>query len=134
MQGIKEFMSHTLVTASPNATAADVRELMNRYDIGAIPIAETDELQRIIGIVTDSNLRNIEDGQTPVDRIMSRQLYFIDQNASTASAAALMLENGIHHLLVRKCEQWVGMISSFDLIKQIATGKMEHFHNSLMFV
>lgn len=134
MQGIKELMSRPLVTANLNATVDELRELMNRYNIGAIPITDAKEQNQVIGIVTDSNLRSIEVGQTPIKAVMSHQLLFIDQNASTASAAALMLENGIHHLLVRKREQLVGMISSFDLIKQIATGKMEHFHNSLMFV
>lgn len=129
MKGIKRLMSFPLITASLDISISQLRELMAHNNVKAIPIIEVDEPQKVIGIITDANLYTIENNGLSVAEVMSRQLYFIEHDATAAMAASLMLDNGIHYLLVNKCERLVGIISSFDLMRMIAVGN----YNSISF-
>jgi signal-transduction protein with cAMP-binding, CBS, and nucleotidyltransferase domain len=64
---------------------------------------------------------------------MSTKLCYINKNDSTATAANLMLKNGIHHLLVREHNEVVGILSSVDLLKLVAS-KPITFQPQLFFV
>ncbi|MBK6947302.1 MAG: CBS domain-containing protein [Haliscomenobacter sp.] len=120
MKQVKEVMSKHLITASPGSTVSDLRMLMTRYNIGAIPIVLEGDTPQTVGIVTDLDLRNIKDAALPASSIMTTVLHSVSPNASVAAAANVMLQYGIHHLLVKDRQDLVGMVSALDLLTVVA--------------
>lgn len=133
MKTIKQLMSSPVVMATVETTVQDVRTLMNRYDIGAVPVRDEGPDAKIIGIVTDTDLRNVDDASLPVVKVMSTKLCYVKNTDSTAAAASLMLTNGVHHLLVKDQDEVVGILSSVDLLKLVAS-KPVNFQPQLFFV
>lgn len=133
MKTIKQLMSSPVVMATVETTVQDLRKLMSKHDIGAVPITDEGPDAEILGIVTDSDLRNVKDSTLPVMNVMSTKLCYVNKNDSTATAANLMLKNGIHHLLVREYDEVVGILSSADLLKLVAS-KPITFQPQLFFV
>lgn len=133
MKTIKQLMSSPVVMATVETTVQDLRKLMSKHDIGAVPITDEGPDAEIMGIVTDSDLRNVKDSTLPVMNVMSTKLCYVNKNDSTATAANLMLKNGIHHLLVREYDEVVGILSSADLLKLVAS-KPITFQPQLFFV
>lgn len=134
MKGIKNLMSFPLITATPQDTIGAVQELMTRHRIGAIPIVANEYSDEIVGLVTDGDLRNFSEKDTHVEQVMGERLFYVEQNAAPAVAAALMLKYGTHHLLVKKEDRVVGILSSIDLIQLIASGRLQHWHANLSFI
>jgi len=133
MKTIKQLMSSPVVMATVETTVEKIRTLMNTHDVGAVLITDEGDEAEILGIVTDTDLRNVKDASLPVMSVMSTKLYFINNTDSTATAANLMLKNGIHHLLVKDEEQVVGILSAVDLLKLVAS-KPVTFQPHLFFV
>lgn len=133
MKTIKQLMSSPVVMATVETTVQDLRKLMSKHDIGAVPITDEGSDAEILGIVTDSDLRNVKDSTLPVMSVMSTKLCYINSNDSTAAAANMMLKNGIHHLLVKEYDELVGILSSADLLKLVAS-KPITFQPQLFFV
>ena len=133
MKTIKQLMSSPVVMATVETTVQDLRKLMSQHDIGAVPITDEGPDAEIMGIVTDSDLRNVKDSTLPVMSVMSTKLCYVNKDESAATAANLMLKNGIHHLLVREYDEVVGILSSADLLKMVAS-KPITFQPQLFFV
>lgn len=133
MKTIKQLMSSPVVMARVETTIRDLRKLMSQHDIGAVPITDEGPDADILGIVTDSDLRNVKDSSLPVMSVMSTKLCYINNDDSTAAAANMMLKNGIHHLLVKDHNEVVGILSSADLLKLVAS-KPIAFQPHLFFV
>ncbi|HEY0901307.1 MAG TPA: IMP dehydrogenase, partial [Micavibrio sp.] len=71
---IKRFESGMVinpVTIEPEATLADAFILMKHYRISGIPVAERDG--RLVGILTNRDVRFADDDQTPVRTLMTAQ-------------------------------------------------------------
>ncbi|AEE50828.1 cyclic nucleotide-binding/CBS domain-containing protein [Haliscomenobacter hydrossis] len=133
MKTIKQLMSSPVVMATVETTVGKLRELMSKYDVGAVPITDEGADAEIMGIVTDTDLRNVKDSTLPVMSVMSTKLCYVNNDDSTATAANLMLKNGIHHLLVKDQEKIVGILSSVDLLELVAS-KPFSFQPHLFFV
>ena len=133
MKTIKQLMSSPVVMATVETTVGKLREMMSKYDVGAVPITDEGTDAEIMGIVTDTDLRNVKDSTLPVMSVMSTKLCYVNNDDSTATAANLMLKNGIHHLLVKDQEEVVGILSSVDLLKLVAS-KPFSFQPHLFFV
>ena len=59
------------VVLTPGDTVGEARERMARYSIGGIPVVDAD--RRLVGIVTNRDLRFQPDNATPLGRIMTPQ-------------------------------------------------------------
>ena len=133
MKTIKQLMSSPVVVATVETTVEKLRILMNTHDVGAVPITDVGNDAEIIGIVTDSDLRNVKDASLPVMSVMSTKLCYVNTDDSGATAANLMLKNGIHHLLVTEDGRLAGILSAVDLLKLLAS-KPVTFQPHLFFV
>ncbi|WP_353483884.1 CBS domain-containing protein [Haliscomenobacter sp.] len=133
MKTIKQLMSSPVVMATVETTVEKLRILMNTHDVGAVPITAEGNDAEIIGIVTDTDLRNVKDASLPVMAVMSTKLCFVNADDSGATAANLMLKNGIHHLLVTEDGRLAGILSAVDLLKLVAS-KPVTFQPHLFFV
>lgn len=125
---IKNLMKSPLVTTTKNATIDYVRELMERKKIQAVPIVKDTNSLEIIGIITSSDLRGIGDGKSLVADYMSNDTYRVDIESDPEIAARIMLEEGVHHLLVERENQVIGMLSSLDFVRLVAEKNFQQMY------
>lgn len=117
---VKDLMMSPIVTTLKTSTIDYVRELMERKNIQAIPVVESKDHLEVIGIITSSDLRGITDGTAKVADYMTKDVYWVQAKVEAEIAARIMLEEMVHHLLVRDDEKVVGMLSSLDFVRLVA--------------
>jgi len=119
---IKDIMSKSLISVNPATTSLQVAKMMEQAGIGAVLVREN-EIN--VGIVTDRDFAtkiaaNNLPFETPVEKIMSSPLVTINQNESISTAAKMMTSKKIRKLAVSENEIIVGLITSTDLVNQLA--------------
>ncbi|TYB82779.1 IMP dehydrogenase [Maritimibacter fusiformis] len=99
---VKRFESgivYNPVTLTPNQTLADARELIDRYNFTGFPVV--DEQGRVVGILTNRDMRFAEDDSTPVHVMMTTSnLAMLAEPADLEEAKSLMRARRIEKLLV----------------------------------
>ena len=105
------------VTIHVDATVKDALDLMSEYHIGGIPVVDDDK--RLVGIVTNRDLRFERRLDRPVDEIMSKDnLVTTHQQTDLVAAAQILQENKIEKLpVVDKDNRLVGLITYKDITK-----------------
>ena len=115
---VKRFVSgvvYSPITLSPNQTLADAKELMARYKITGFPVVSDDN--RLLGIVTNRDMRFASDDDTPVHAMMTAEnLAVLREPADLAEAKSLMHARRIEKLLVvNKDGQLSGLLTIKDI-------------------
>ncbi len=99
---VKRFVSGTVynpVTLRPDQTLADAKGLMERYRITGFPVVDADG--RVLGIVTNRDMRFASDDATPVAAMMtSENLAVMREPADLDEARSLMQARRIEKLLI----------------------------------
>jgi IMP dehydrogenase len=99
---VKRFVSgivYTPITLRPDQTLADAKDLMERYRVTGFPVV--DEKGRVLGIVTNRDMRFAGDDRTPVRVMMtSDNLAMLTEPADLDEARSLMKARRIEKLLV----------------------------------
>jgi CBS domain-containing protein len=114
---VQDLMTAAVVTTEPHRSVDHVRKMMERNGIGAIPIVDSDE--RPQGIISATDLSRELKGGSPISTIMTEKVYTIPQYEEVSTAARVMRNHKIHHLVVTSEQQVVGVLSSFDLLKLV---------------
>ena len=106
------------ITLHPDDTVADARAQMARYSIGGIPIVDRD--RRLVGIVTNRDLRFQTDRSTPLQDIMtSRELVTAPVGTTLQQAEATLQEHKIEKLPVVDGSGYLkGLITFKDIEKK----------------
>ena len=122
---VKDFMSTPVITAEGERKIAQIRDLMKRKEIHAIPIIEylkqlPENKKSIRGIITSTDLSDDIDGNTLVKDIMTEVVHVVHKNSSAQAAAKMMIKHHVHHIVVMDEGEIVGMISSLDFVKLVA--------------
>jgi CBS domain-containing protein len=118
---VKKFMQSPVTSCTPNADVADVRDLMSLKNYSAIPIVTIeDETVKVEGIVTYYDLAGVYDDTVNVRQVMSKDVSTISSGTTAREAAAAMIDQGIHHLVVVENGEMVGMVSSLDFVRLVA--------------
>ncbi len=99
---VKRFESGVVyapVTLTPDQTLADAKVLMDRYQITGFPVV--DQQGRVLGIVTNRDMRFASDDKTPVSVMMtSDNLALLREPVDREAAISLMKARRIEKLLV----------------------------------
>jgi IMP dehydrogenase len=99
---VKRFVSgivYNPITLRPDQTLADAKDLMDRYRVTGFPVV--DDKGRVLGIVTNRDMRFAEDDRTPVSVMMtSENLAMLAEPADLDEARSLMKARRIEKLLV----------------------------------
>ncbi len=99
---VKRFVSGTVynpVTLRPDQTLADAKALMERYRITGFPVVG--EGGKVVGIVTNRDMRFATDDNTPVSVMMtSDNLAVLNEPADLDEARSLMQARRIEKLLI----------------------------------
>jgi IMP dehydrogenase len=99
---VKRFESGVVykpITLTPEQTLADAKLLMERYNITGFPVV--DAAGRVVGIVTNRDMRFASDDRTPVSVMMTADnLAVLREPVDRAQAISLMKARRIEKLLV----------------------------------
>ncbi|MBT4284972.1 MAG: IMP dehydrogenase [Rhodobacteraceae bacterium] len=103
------------VTLTPAQTLADAQELQSRYRVSGFPVVGDNG--KVIGIVTNRDMRFATDLKTPVSKMMtSDNLAVLEEPADLTEAKHLMQERRIEKLLVvNKLGELTGLLTLRDL-------------------
>ena len=112
-------MIYDPVTITPNAKVADALGLMEEFKIGGIPVIG--EGRKLLGIVTNRDLRFVSDKQKSISDVMTKDnLVTITQGDDMTKAADILQKYRIEKLPVvdEKCAL-VGLLTYKDISKAI---------------
>ena len=119
---VEDIMIKTLISVNPATTAFQIAKMMEQGGIGAVLVKENDHL---VGIITDRDFAtkiaaNNRPFDTSAKEIMSSPLVTINHDESILSAAERMSSKKIRKLAVTDNGDIVGLITSTDLVNQLA--------------
>ncbi|HEY0315044.1 MAG TPA: IMP dehydrogenase [Sphingomonas sp.] len=122
VRAVKRYESGMVVnpiTIAPGATLADARELMARHRINGIPVTEASG--KLVGILTNRDVRFAENPDQPVSELMTAQnLATVPLGTGTEEAQRLLHQRRIEKLLVVDNDyRCVGLITVKDIEKAV---------------
>ena len=110
------------ITIAPDATLADALRLMADYRISGIPVVEGVDSRgsgRLVGILTNRDVRFATDPNQPVAELMTRErLVTVPEGVSQAEAKRLLHQHRIEKLLVvDDAYRCIGLVTVKDIEK-----------------
>ena len=116
---VKKFESGMVVnpiTIGPNASLADLMRLKEQYRISGIPVV--DDAGKLIGIITNRDVRFATDMNQKVGDLMTRQLVTVKEDVDRAEARRLLHKHRIEKLVVVDDDfRCTGLITVNDMEK-----------------
>jgi len=104
------------VTINVNGLVGDALELMKEYNIGGIPVIN--DQNKLVGIVTNRDLRFERDVLRPITEVMTRQVFTTTEFTDFAKAEEILQKYKIEKLpVVDTKNNLVGLITYKDIIK-----------------
>jgi len=122
VRAVKRYESGMVVnpiTIAPTATLADAQELMARHRINGIPVTEASG--KLVGILTNRDVRFAENPKQPVSELMTAQnLATVPLGTGTEEAKRMLHQRRIEKLLVVDGDyRCVGLITVKDIEKAV---------------
>ncbi len=119
---VKDIMTKALISVDPATTVFQIAKMMEQGGIGAV-LVKRDGVPA--GIITDRDFAikvavNNYPIDTPVEKVASYPLVTINSNDSISAAADMMTTKKIRKLAVLEDGKVVGIITSTDLVNQLA--------------
>ena len=119
---VKDVMAKALLSVDPSTTVFQIARMMERGGIGAVLVKKDDVPA---GIITDRDFAikvavNNHPLDSPVDKVASYPLVTINSNASISDTADMMTTKKIRKLAVEEDGKVVGIVTSTDLVNQLA--------------
>ncbi len=110
-------MIYDPVTIKRGSTVKDALAIMQEYHIGGIPVV--DDVNTLVGIVTNRDLRFQSDLNKKIDDVMTKEnLVVTHQQADLESASRILLEHKIEKLPVVDADnKLIGLITYKDITK-----------------
>ncbi|WP_026381920.1 IMP dehydrogenase [Afifella pfennigii] len=123
---VKKFESGMVVNPlviGPEATLAEAKALMRAHDISGVPVvvnggAGGAMVGKLVGILTNRDVRFASDPDQPVSELMTRDLVTVQENVSQDEAKRLLHKHRIEKLLVvDEAQNCIGLITVKDIEK-----------------
>lgn len=133
---VAELMQPNVRTISSDACVADVVVSLADGHISGLPVV--DKGGRIIGVVSATDVLTAEAEteadspavgrqlieETSVRDIMTPRPYIVAPDEDVREAARQMLYAEVHRLFVAEGDRLVGVLSTTDIVRAVATGKL----------
>jgi len=110
---VRNRMSHPVVTVEPRHAVADARQLLHRHGFRHLPVIQR---QRLVGIVTDRDLRSAPAKAITVAQLMSPKPWVIAPDSSVDEAARLLRQRKIGALPVVENGRLLGILTASDIL------------------
>jgi len=105
-------------TISPSATLADALSLMDEKNISGVPVVEIGKKGKLVGILTNRDVRFATNTNTPVSELMTKKLITVKDGVKRDDAQRLLHQHRIEKLLVVDEDfRCVGLITVKDIEK-----------------
>lgn len=126
MTKCNEVMTKNPVCCKPEDMVATAAQLMQRENIGSIPVIENDQTQKLVGIVTDRDLalRIVAQGydakSTNVETVMTREIVTCQAEDDLQKAIDAMAEHQLRRIpIVDNTNKIVGIIAQADVATRV---------------
>jgi CBS domain-containing protein len=131
---VADLMGTKVVTVRPDASVAEVIATLADAHVSAAPVVNPHG--QVVGVVSSSDVLNEEAEAsnrnartmlleaTLAQDIMTPRPLTIEPQADVRDAAREMLYAEVHRLFVVSEERLVGVISTTDIVRAVATGKL----------
>jgi CBS domain-containing protein len=126
MTKCSEVMTRNLVCAEPGDSVANVARLMKENDIGPIPIVETQNSKKLVGIVTDRDLamKVVAEGRdprtTPVREVMTTSVVTCRDDDDIQTAMDTMATQQLRRVpVVDDGNTLIGIIAQADIATRV---------------
>ncbi|MEB2285110.1 MAG: hypothetical protein B6D46_10265 [Polyangiaceae bacterium UTPRO1] len=110
---VRDCMTAIVETVRPDDDVATVREALRRRRIRQLPVVAAG---RVVGIITDRDVRGVADAGSTVDAVMTPAPATVTPDTPVEVAAALLRERKIGALPVVLDHMLVGIVSESDLL------------------
>lgn len=87
------------ITISPDASVAEALDLMTTYKISGLPVIEQPS-QKVIGIITNRDIRFFEDYAKPVSELMTKNVVTVKGKVEKTIARQLLHQHRIEKLVI----------------------------------
>lgn len=102
------------VTVDPKMTVGELREMKDQYGFSGFPVISEDG--GIVGMVTNRDIRFVEDIETPIAEVMTRDLVTVPEHVDLEDAKRLLHQHRIEKLVVVNPEGgFSGLITVRDI-------------------
>jgi len=106
------------VTIHPGATLADALALMGEHHISGIPVVEAGKKGKLVGILTNRDVRFATNPKTSVAELMTKKLVTVKEGVRREDAQRLLHHHRIEKLLVVDDDfRCIGLITVKDIEK-----------------
>jgi CBS domain-containing protein len=126
MKTCEDVMTPKPVCCLPTDNVLFVAELMKSEDIGAIPVIENMETQKLIGIITDRDLalrvvaQGLDTNSTRVESVMTRKVVTCRSDDDLQRAVDAMAEKQLRRIvIVDNANKVLGVISQADVATRV---------------
>jgi len=139
---VKDIMSTDIITVKENSTIRDLIKTFADKDVLGVPVINDEGF--VCGVVSSIDILKNESSHSfyhdpfmksfemnfledakffdrTIADIMSKDLYTISPDDTTAVMARIMYDKKIHRLLVTEYNKLVGVVSTFDILKLLAS-------------
>jgi CBS domain-containing protein len=126
LKKVKELMTKDVVTINKEKTIVEAAKIIGDKGVGSLVITDNGN---IVGVLTERDIitkcvaKGCEPSKTKVSEIMSSPVVAIDPEADIIDAAKLMVSKMIRRLPVLEGGKLVGVITTYDLVKNVSKGK-----------
>ncbi len=139
---VKDVMSTDLVTIKENTSIRDAIKIFSNSNVSGLPVLNQEDI--LTGVISLTDIIQNESSHAfyslpfqkdldldilektkfldhPISTIMSTDLFTIEPGATIAQMAKIMFEKKIHRLLVTEYDKLIGIVTTFDALKLLAT-------------
>ncbi|MDK2800241.1 MAG: hypothetical protein PWP27_2579 [Clostridiales bacterium] len=115
---LKDIMTSKVVTVSPDTPIEQVAQLMQKHNIGVVPVVDDSGVK---GVITDRDIvvRNVAHGTNPktlkASDVMTSQVTTAAPTMDVSDASRLMAQKQIRRLPVVENNKLVGVVALGDL-------------------
>ena len=118
---VQKMMTSNPACVTPDDTIRDAARLMKEHDCGLIPVVESHDSKRLVGVVTDRDLavRAIGEGKdadTKVAQVMSREPSCASPDTDVREVERIMSERQVRRVpVVDSAGRLAGIVAQADL-------------------
>jgi CBS domain-containing protein len=113
---LKDYMQATVNGVPVGMSAADALRFLKDRHFGGAPVVDADG--HVVGMIS---LWDLIDASGTVGDEMTPHVIALDASATVFQAAKLMLADNIHRVVVLEQGRLVGMVTTFDLVRALAS-------------
>jgi len=116
----------TVWTIGPNAMVFDAIQLMDKKNVGALPVVDD---KTLVGVVSERDytrkiiVKGRSSKDTPVSDIMTKELLTVNPGDSVAECMRIMTEKRVRHLPVLEGTKLVGILSIGDVVNWLMSAQ-----------